>query len=60
MTAKIPDGLKESVAEAELALLDIAEQIKKAKAVGADVKELESEAESQKKQIELIKRVYEF
>ena len=60
MTAKIPNGLKESVAEAEKTLVDIAEQIRKAKAVGTDVKELESEAESQRKQIELIKRVYEF
>jgi len=60
MTVKIPKGLKDSVAEAEVALLDIAEQIKNAKAVGADVKELESEAESQKKQIEFIKRVYKF
>lgn len=52
--------MKESVKEAEKSLVDINEQIRKAKAVGADVKDLESEAESQKKQIELIKRVYKF
>lgn len=56
--SQIPEGLKESVREAEKTLLDIKEQIKRAKAVGTDVKELESELESQKKQIELIKRVY--
>ena len=60
MSDIIPEGLKESVIEAEKGLIDINEQIRKAKAIGTDVKELEAEAESQKKQIELIKRVYKF
>ena len=56
--SQIPEGLKDSVKEAEKNLESITEQIRKARAVGTDVKELESELESQKKQIELIKRVY--
>lgn len=58
MTETIPEGLKESVKEAEANLKSITEQIRKAKAVGTDVNELQSELETQKKQIELIKRVY--
>lgn len=60
MSSNVPKGLKESVAEAEKTLVDIVEKIRKAKAVGTDVRELESESESQRKQIELIKRVYGF
>lgn len=58
MSETIPEGLKESVKDAEIKLKDITEQIRKAKAVGADVRELESELETNRKQIELIKRVY--
>lgn len=59
MVETIPEGLKESVKGAEKDIEVIKEQIRKAKAVGADVRDLESELETQKKQIELIKRVYE-
>ncbi|MBA7706684.1 hypothetical protein ES703_115539 [subsurface metagenome] len=58
MSEIIPEGLKESVKEAEIGVKNITEQIRKAKAVGADVRALESELETQRKQIELIKRVY--
>lgn len=58
MSETIPEGLRESVKEAETNLERITEQIRKARAVGTDVNELESELETQKKQIELIKRVY--
>jgi len=58
METTIPKGLKESVKEAEKNIESITEQIRKARAVGTDVNELESELETQKKQIELIKRVY--
>ena len=58
MANSIPEGLVDSVKEAESAIKDIVEQIRKARAVGTDVKELEAELETQKKQIELIKRVY--
>ncbi len=60
MAGNIPEGLQESVKEAEKSLKNLEGQIKNAKAVGTDVRELESEFESQKKQIELIKRVYKF
>ncbi len=56
----IPEGLQESIKEAEAALKDLEGQIRNAKAVGTDVRELETEFESQKKQVELIKRVYKF
>lgn len=59
MTEIIPKGLKESVKDAEKGLVAITEQIRKAKAVGMDIKDLELELETQKKQIDLIKRVYE-
>ena len=58
MAESTPEGLKESVKEAEAEIVKITEQIKKAKAVGTDVNELQTELETQKKQIELIKRVY--
>lgn len=58
MVDVIPEGLKESVKEAETNIVSIREQIRKAKAVGTDVRDLESELETQTKQIELIKRVY--
>ena len=58
MSETIPEGLRESVKDAEIKIKDISEQIRKAKAVGTDVKDLVSELETQKKQIELIKRVY--
>lgn len=58
MAETIPEGLKESVKEAEVNLKAITEQIRKARAVGTDVNELQTELETQKKQIELIKRVY--
>ena len=60
MAKLIPKGLKESVESAEIKLKTIMDKIVKAKAIGLDVKELTSEAETQKKQLELIKRVYEF
>lgn len=50
--------LKKSIDEAEKELKRIDGEIKNARAIGADVSALESEYESQKRQIELIKRVY--
>ena len=58
MSNSVPEGLKESIQDAEKNLESITEQIRKARAVGTDVNELQTELETQKKQIELIKRVY--
>ena len=60
MAKIIPEGLKESVIKAEAELKDIKDKIVKAKAIGLDVAKLISEAETQQKQLELIKRVYKF
>jgi len=60
MAKLIPEGLKESVIKAEAELKDIKDKIVKAKAIGLDVAKLISEAETQQKQLELIKRVYKF
>jgi len=60
MAKLIPEGLKESVIKAEAELKDIKDKIVKAKAIGLDTAKLISEAETQQKQLELIRRVYKF
>jgi len=55
---KFLETLKSDIERAEKELVDIDNEIKKAQAVGLDVSELRERYNNQKKQVELIRKVY--
>lgn len=58
MAEKLEVALKKEVEAAELSIKTVETDIKKAKLIGVDVRSQESELEAQKKQLALVKQVY--